>query len=58
MRHLSNKKHKDNEQAEVNASKTSKKLTSFFGKKEDTSVINAEVCFTDFLVEHNIALNA
>ena len=43
MRHLSNKKHKDNEQAEVNASKTSKKLTSFFGKKEDTSVINAEV---------------
>eukprot|EP00057_Strongylocentrotus_purpuratus_P020804 XP_011675278.1 PREDICTED: uncharacterized protein LOC105443617 [Strongylocentrotus purpuratus] len=41
-RHLSNKKHKDNEQAEVHASKTSKQLTSFFGKKEDTSVINAE----------------
>ena len=33
-------------------------MTSFFSKKGDTSVINAEVHFTDFLVEHNIALNA
>ena len=32
-------------------------MTSFFSKKEDTSIISAEVRFVDFLVEHNIALN-
>ena len=42
----------------MNASKISQKVISFFSKKGDTSVINAEVHFTDFLVEHNIALNA
>ena len=45
--HIKEKAFKDNEQDEVNVSKTSKKITSFFGKKEDTSVINAEVCFTN-----------
>ena len=42
----------------MNASKISQKVTSFFSKKGDTSVISVEVHFTDFLVEHNIALNA
>ena len=57
-RHIAKQKHQDNEQAEVNASKISQKVTSFFSKKGDTSVISVEVHFTDFLVEHNIALNA
>jgi len=35
-----------------------KKVPAFFVPKSDVGVINAEVWFTDFLVEHNIPLAA
>ena len=56
-RHLQKQKHQENEKAELAATKRSHKITSFVKKSDDYSVINAEVHFTDFLVEHNIALN-
>ena len=56
-RHLQKQKHQENEKAGLAATKGSHKITSFVKKSDDYSVINAEVHFTDFLVEHNIALN-
>ena len=56
-RHVQKQKHQENEKVELAATKGSHKITSFVKKSDDYSVINAEVHFTDFLVEHNIALN-
>ena len=55
-RHLGKKKHRYNEQAEIKVCKMLMKLTSFI-RNEDISLIKTEVQFTDFLVEHNIAIN-
>lgn len=56
-RHLEQEKRKTNEKAEVSAMNMSQKLTSF-AKRDDYSTIKAEVLFTDYVVEHNIAINA
>eukprot|EP00057_Strongylocentrotus_purpuratus_P009553 XP_011664027.1 PREDICTED: uncharacterized protein LOC105438204 isoform X1 [Strongylocentrotus purpuratus] len=57
--HLRSKKHIEKEVAEEKAKNIPKegRINTFF-RKEDYSVINAEVMFTDFLVEHNIPLAA
>ena len=52
-RHMNNDKHKKNAEALQRASLHTQPLSSFC-KKEDLSVIRAEVLFTDFLVEHSI----
>ena len=52
-RHMNNEKHKKNAKALQRASLHTQPLSSFC-KKEDLSVIRAEVLFTDFLVEHSI----
>ena len=52
-RHMNNDKHKKNAEALQRASLHTQPLSSFC-KKEDLSVIQAEVLFTDFLVEHSI----
>ena len=51
-RHMNNDKHKKNAEALQRASLHTQPLSSFC-KKEDLSVIRAEVLFTNFLVEHS-----
>lgn len=52
-RHFESKKHKDYAKVKSN----NKSISSFFVNNEDTSVMNAELLFTSFLVEHNVPLS-
>ncbi|XP_071504712.1 LOW QUALITY PROTEIN: zinc finger MYM-type protein 6-like [Diadema antillarum] len=57
--HVSTTKHIQSEEAEKKAARTSTKVTTFFTSSlSNTATINAEVKFTDFLVEHNLPLAA
>lgn len=54
QRHINTKKHLDI----VNASDQTarKQISGYFTQQKDTSVINAEVLFSEFLIEHNLPI--
>ncbi|XP_063966229.1 uncharacterized protein LOC135156785 [Lytechinus pictus] len=52
QRHIDSKKHRTNAEATKG-----KPLTSYFTTTSDVSVINAEVSFTEFIIEHSIPLS-
>ena len=51
-RHVASKKHQEN----ITASSNTKTISNYFINNENTSVINAEVLFSEFLIEHSLPL--
>ena len=54
-KHIASHKHKRNVELEQRALQGARSITTMM-KKDDFSIIRAEVTFTDFLVEHSIPL--
>ena len=54
QRHVSTKKHQDFVAA--SEKNTHKQISGYFTQQKDTSTINAEVLFTEFLIEHNVPI--